>query len=60
MLIVTPGTQMPGEAGNDQARTTTPIEALRAGATHLVVGRGVTKAADPLAAFMAICDHCNK
>jgi orotidine-5'-phosphate decarboxylase len=60
MLIVTPGTQMPGDAGNDQARTTAPIEALRAGATHLVVGRGVTKAPDPLAAFMAICDHCNK
>lgn len=58
MLIVTPGTQMPGEAGNDQARTATPAEALRAGATHLVVGRGVTKAVDPLAAFAAICKHC--
>jgi orotidine-5'-phosphate decarboxylase len=58
MLIVTPGTQMPGEAGNDQARATTPAQALKAGATHLVVGRGVTKAADPLAAFAAICEHC--
>ncbi|ROZ78417.1 orotidine-5'-phosphate decarboxylase [Ramlibacter sp. WS9] len=60
MLIIAPGTQMPGEKGNDQARIATPVEALRAGATHLVVGRGVTKAPDPLAAFVAICDHCNK
>lgn len=60
MLVVTPGTQMPGDAGNDQARTTTPKEALGAGATHLVMGRGVTKAADPLAAFVAICDNCRR
>lgn len=54
-LIVTPGTQPAGMARNDQARTATPAEALRAGATHVVIGRAITQAADPRAAFDAIC-----
>jgi orotidine-5'-phosphate decarboxylase len=51
MLIVTPGTQLAGEAKSDQARTTTPSQAIRAGATHLVIGRSITRAASPIAAF---------
>lgn len=54
-LIVTPGTQQPGDAGNDQARTATPAEAIRAGATHLVIGRSISRAPSPVAAFAAIC-----
>ena len=56
-LIVTPGAQLPGEARNDQARTATPAEAIRAGSTHLVVGRSISRSADPAASFAAICDQ---
>jgi len=54
MLIVTPGIQLAGEAATDQARATTPAAAVRAGATHLVVGRSVAQAGDPRAAFAAL------
>jgi orotidine-5'-phosphate decarboxylase len=54
-LIVTPGTQLPGEAKNDQARTATPAEAIRAGATHLVIGRSITRSPNPAASLAAIC-----
>jgi orotidine-5'-phosphate decarboxylase len=56
-LIVTPGTQLPGEAPSDQARTATPAEAIRAGATHLVAGRSITRSPNPAAAFAAIRDQ---
>ena len=49
-LIVTPGIRLPGGAAGDQTRITTPQDALRAGANHLVVGRPVTAASDPKAA----------
>ena len=53
-LIVTPGIRLPdGEAG-DQARVVTPEAAIAAGATHLVVGRPITAAADPRAAAQEI------
>jgi orotidine-5'-phosphate decarboxylase len=53
-LIVTPGTQLPGEATSDQARTATPAEAVRAGATHLVVGRSITRSLNPAQVFAAV------
>ncbi|MBN2171918.1 MAG: orotidine-5'-phosphate decarboxylase [Candidatus Krumholzibacteriota bacterium] len=49
-LIVTPGIRPAGAAPGDQKRVLTPAAALRAGASHLVVGRPVTRAADPLSA----------
>ena len=49
-LIVTPGIRLPGDTAGDQARITTPQDALRAGANHLVVGRPVTGATNPKAA----------
>lgn len=49
--IVTPGIRFEGEETHDQERTASPIAALRAGAHHVVVGRSVTKAPDPIAAF---------
>ena len=57
MLIVTPGTQLPDDAKNDQARTTTPAEAIQAGSTHLVVGRSICGSRHPAAVFRAICDQ---
>jgi orotidine-5'-phosphate decarboxylase len=53
-LVVTPGVRPAGAAMDDQARAATPTDALRAGASHLVVGRPITAAADPRAAAEAI------
>jgi orotidine-5'-phosphate decarboxylase len=53
-LIVTPGIRPLGSSLNDQIRISTPQAALKAGATHLVVGRPITDAPDPRAAALDI------
>ncbi len=53
-LLVTPGVRPAGAALGDQKRVATPAEAVRNGATHLVVGRPILEAADPAAAARAI------
>lgn len=53
-LIVTPGVRPAGADKGDQSRVATPKEAFDNGASHIVVGRPITKAADPVAAFDAI------
>jgi orotidine-5'-phosphate decarboxylase len=53
-LLVVPGIRPAGSARNDQQRTGTPAEAVRAGASILVVGRPLRDAADPAAAADAI------
>jgi len=45
--IVTPGVRPAGSDLNDQQRVATPGEAISAGATHVVVGRPITHAAEP-------------
>ena len=52
--IVTPGVRPVGADRGDQNRIATPKEAFDAGASHIVIGRPITKAADPVAAFEAI------
>ncbi len=53
-ITVTPGIRPSGSAADDQQRTMTPAAAVAAGADYLVIGRPITKAADPLAALAAI------
>lgn len=53
-LIVTPGVRPAGAALGDQSRVATPAAALEAGASHLVIGRPITSADDPVEAYEAI------
>ncbi len=53
-LIVTPGIRPTNSAVDDQSRIAAPAMALRAGASHLVVGRPIRAAAEPKAAAQAI------
>jgi orotidine-5'-phosphate decarboxylase len=52
--IITPGIRPAGSVANDQKRIATPKEAIKNGATLLVVGRAVTEAPDPARAAAAI------
>src|SRR5260370_5811070 len=60
-LIVTPGVRSKGKTASpeedDQARTATPAEAIRAGADFLVVGRPILAAADPRAAAQEVVEE---
>jgi orotidine-5'-phosphate decarboxylase len=55
-LIVVPGVRAPGDPAGDQVRTIEPAEAVRRGATHLVVGRPITAARDPVAAYRRLVE----
>ena len=57
---LTPGIRPGGSAHQDQARVLTPAQALREGATWLVVGRPITQAPDPAAAAEAILNEMAK
>ena len=54
--IVVPGIRLPNDGKDDQARTITPGEAVRRGATHLVVGRPITAARDPVEAYQRLLE----
>jgi orotidine-5'-phosphate decarboxylase len=56
-VLVTPGVRSAGAGKGDQKRVATPAEALRDGASYLVIGRQVTRAADPQAEVRRICDE---
>ena len=53
-LRVTPGIRLPDDGAGDQKRVMTPRSAIEAGASYLVIGRSVTRAADPLAVLARI------
>ena len=53
-LLVIPGVRPAGTEAGDQKRTATPADVVRGGATHLVVGRPISRAEDPAAAYEAI------
>lgn len=54
LAVVTPGIRPAGAAHGDQKRVMTPADALRAGASHLVVARPIVAAPDRRAAAQAI------
>jgi orotidine-5'-phosphate decarboxylase len=53
--LVTPGIRPRGAARGDQQRVMTPAQAIHAGASRLVIGRPISTAPDPAAAFSACC-----
>jgi len=55
--LVVPGIRPTGSEQNDQKRIMTPTEAMAAGANWLVIGRPITKAANPRAAAQQIADE---
>jgi orotidine-5'-phosphate decarboxylase len=54
MAVVTPGVRPAGSKLGDQKRVMSPGEALENGASHLVIGRPITAASDPLSATKEI------
>ena len=50
-LTVTPGVRLAGDAAGDQSRVTTPAKAKELGSDYIVVGRSITAAEDPAAAY---------
>ena len=58
--IVTPGVRPAGTSVGDQVRVVTPAEAIASGASHIVVGRPITEAADPAAEARAILGQISR
>ena len=50
-IAVTPGVRLAGDSADDQKRITTPKKAAELGSDYIVVGRSITQAADPVAAY---------
>lgn len=57
LKLVTPGVRSAGASSGDQKRVATPAEAIRDGADYLVIGRQVTRAADPQRALEQILEE---
>ncbi len=56
-ILVCPGIRPEWSVPADQQRTMTPVQALQAGADYLVIGRPITAAVDPVAAWEKICEE---
>ena len=57
LVVVTPGIRLAGDDAHDQARVSTPAEAVAAGADYLVIGRSVTQAPDPAEALRRVYEE---
>lgn len=53
-ILVTPGIRLSGDESADQRRIMTPVQAIKAGADYLVVGRSITHSGDPLGKLLTI------
>ncbi len=58
-LLVIPGVRPAGSDSGDQKRTATPAEVVQGGATHLVIGRPISRAESPAEAFDRIAREIN-
>ena len=56
-ILVTPGVRSAGAGRGDQKRVATPAEAIRDGADYLVMGRQITRAADPAAELARVLEE---
>jgi orotidine-5'-phosphate decarboxylase len=56
-ILVTPGVRSVGAARGDQQRVATPAQAIRDGADYLVMGRQITRAADPAAELARVLEE---
>ncbi len=56
-LLVCPGVRPNWAEAGDQRRAMTPFDAIKAGADYLVIGRPITAATDPVAAWERICEE---
>ena len=56
-VLVTPGVRSAGRDRGDQKRVATPYDAVRDGADYLVIGRQITRAADPAAEAARIAEE---
>ena len=54
LVVVTPGIRLAGDGAHDQARVSTPAEAVAAGVDYLVIGRSVTRAPNPAEALRRV------
>lgn len=52
LATLVPGVRLAGDSANDQSRVVTPLDAARAGASYVILGRTVTAATDPVAAMI--------
>jgi orotidine-5'-phosphate decarboxylase len=59
-ILVTPGVRSANAAQGDQKRVATPKQAIDRGATYLVIGRQVTRAADPQATYSEILEEIGR
>ena len=59
-ILLTPGIRQTGEKTLDQKRVATPSMAVKAGASHLVIGRPILAAENPLAAARAIQEEIDQ
>lgn len=59
-ICLTPGIRPAGAAVGDQKRVMTPADSYQIGSDYIVVGRPITQATDPVAAYHAIKDEWNQ